>query len=152
MDTRKRIGRPATHESRGRFRRGRLPAGLLASAAFVLAVAGCGGSSSSTSSDTGASQASSTPAAGGAASASAKVDIANFKYNPPTITIKTGGTVTWTNSDATSHTATDQAGGSFDTGTLKKGQSKQETFSRAGTFSYVCLFHPFMHGTVRVVG
>lgn len=83
----------------------------------------------------------------------AKVDIANFDYSPKTVTVKTGGTVTWTNTDGANHTATQSPGGSgFDTGTLSKGDSKTETFKTPGTYQYICLFHAFMHGTVKVVG
>ena len=34
------------------------------------------------------------------------VDIAGFAFSPGTITVKVGDTITWTNSDAVSHTAT----------------------------------------------
>ena len=73
--------------------------------------------------------------------------IKDFSFGPSSVTVHAGDTVTWTNAGPSAHTAT---GKGFDTGTLKKGQSGSHTFSQAGTFSYVCTIHPFMHGTVVV--
>ena len=80
----------------------------------------------------------------------ARVEISNFKYAPAAITVKAGGTVTWTNRDSAPHTATAKANSAFNTDTLKQGQSKQITLSKPGTYQYTCLFHPFMSGTVVV--
>jgi plastocyanin len=77
--------------------------------------------------------------------------ISDFRFAPATITIHVGDSITWTNNGPTDHTATAKDG-SFDTGTLKKGQSASHTFTRAGTFAYICSLHPFMHGTVVVLG
>jgi plastocyanin len=65
--------------------------------------------------------------------------------------VKAGGTVTWTNEDSAQHTATDdKSTPPFDTGTLDQGDSKKVTFKKAGTYPYICTFHPFMKGTVVV--
>jgi plastocyanin len=139
--------------------RHRIPALALTVIAGLVPLAGCGSDNSSSgdsqpaadSGTTGATQ----PAGGGGASApaaqNATVDISDFKYGPATVTVKTGGTVEWTNNDTAPHTATaeDQ---SFDTGSLDQGDSAKVTFDKAGTFAYVCSFHPFMHGTVEVTG
>jgi plastocyanin len=117
----------------------------------ALAVAGCGGGGGYGGS--GSSSGGAAPAAnsGGGASAAAKVTIADFKYGPDPVQVKSGGSITWTNSDSTPHTATDTADKSvLDTGTLNQGDSKTVTFEQPGTFQYTCLFHPFMHGTVTV--
>jgi plastocyanin len=76
--------------------------------------------------------------------------ISDFKFTPASITIHVGDTVTWVNNGPSEHTATanDQ---SFDTGLLKKGASASHTFTQAGTFTYICTIHPFMHGTVVVL-
>jgi LPXTG-motif cell wall-anchored protein len=79
------------------------------------------------------------------------VTISGFAFHPPSVTIHVGDTVTWTNNDAIAHTAT-AGDGSFDTGTLSKGQSGSHTFTKAGTFAYICSIHPNMHGTVVVQG
>ena len=78
------------------------------------------------------------------------VTIADFSFSPGTITIHVGDTVTWTNNGPSAHTATSQDGG-FDTGVLQKGSSASHTFTRAGTFSYICQIHPFMHGRIVVL-
>jgi plastocyanin len=76
--------------------------------------------------------------------------ISDFKFAPATITVHVGDSITWTNDGPSPHSATAN-NGSFDNGVLKKGQSASHTFSQAGTFTYFCSVHPFMHGTVVVV-
>ena len=78
------------------------------------------------------------------------VTIADFSFTPATITIHVGDTVTWTNHGPSAHTATAD-NGSFNTGVLQKGQSASHTFTTAGTVTYICSIHPFMHGTVVVL-
>jgi len=77
------------------------------------------------------------------------VQIKDYVYRPSTLTMSAGTRVTFTNRDADAHTAT-AASPAFDTGTLKPGQSATVTLSARGTYSYICQFHPFMHGTLRV--
>ena len=83
------------------------------------------------------------------ASASASVTISDFKFTPDTVTVNEGDSVTWTNDGPTVHTATAEDG-SFDTGTLRKGESGSATFTAAGTINYICSPHPYMKGTVIV--
>jgi plastocyanin len=88
-----------------------------------------------------------------AAPKSVKVEIASFKFAPATIKVAKGGSITWTNHDSAPHTATakdDAARASFNTDTLKKGEGKSVTFDETGSYEYLCLFHPFMTGTVIV--
>ena len=88
----------------------------------------------------------------GAHAASDPADtIADYSFSPATITVNVGDTVTWTNQGKQPHTAT-ASDGSFNTGTLHTGQSGSHTFTKAGTFAYICSIHPFMHGTVVVQG
>jgi hypothetical protein len=83
------------------------------------------------------------------AAASSSVAIKNFLFSPRSISIHVGDTVTWTNQDSAEHTATAKDG-SFDTGTLKKGQSGFHKFTKAGSIAYICSVHPSMKGTVVV--
>jgi LPXTG-motif cell wall-anchored protein len=83
------------------------------------------------------------------ASSSATVTISDFKFTPDTVTVNEGDTVTWNNDGPTPHTATADDG-SFDTGTLKKGESGSATFTSAGTITYYCQPHPYMKGKVVV--
>src|SRR5215208_3638946 len=77
------------------------------------------------------------------------VTIAGFAYDPATITVSVGDSVTWTNNDGAGHTATAD-NGSFDTGTIGDGASGSVTFPAAGTFAYHCTIHSSMTGTVVV--
>ena len=81
--------------------------------------------------------------------ASASVTITDYKFTPDTVTVNEGDTVTWTNEGPTVHTATAEDG-SFDTGTLNKGESGSATFTSAGTINYICSPHPYMKGKVIV--
>lgn len=76
------------------------------------------------------------------------VDIANFAFHPPTLRIKRGGRVAFTNSSNVTHTAT--RAGSFDTHRIKPGTSAVVSFNRKGTFAYHCKIHPFMKGKIVV--
>jgi amicyanin len=82
------------------------------------------------------------------AAAPGKVSIANFAFDPAALTVKSGSTVTWTNNDVVAHTVTftDVA----NSPTLNRGDKFSRTFTKAGTYSYICSIHPFMHGTVVV--
>jgi plastocyanin len=77
------------------------------------------------------------------------VEIKNFAFTPPSLTVPVGTTVTWTNNDTAAHTVT-AAGGAFDSGNLSPGQSFSFTFDQAGSFAYACNYHPNMQGTVVV--
>jgi hypothetical protein len=69
-------------------------------------------------------------------------------YTPPSITVRVGDTVTWTNCAAVGHTATSN-GGLWDSGTLAPGQTFAFTFPTAGNFPYYCRLHGHT-GTVVV--
>jgi plastocyanin len=76
-------------------------------------------------------------------------------YDPSPANVAVGTTVTWTNDDATLHTATSGTpdsgpSGEFDSSYLAKGKTFQHTFDKAGTFDYYCTLHPFMIGQVVV--
>lgn len=83
------------------------------------------------------------------AAADPAASIVDFSFSPQTITIHVGDTVTWTNSGQQPHSATADDH-SFDTGILRHGQSGSHTFTKAGTFSYFCIVHPYMKGTIVV--
>lgn len=79
----------------------------------------------------------------------ASVSIQNFAFSTPTIKIKKGASVTWTNLDSTPHTATSDAG-SFSSARLAQGASYSFTFNTVGSFPYHCQPHPSMKGTIIV--
>jgi amicyanin len=87
----------------------------------------------------------------GPAVSTRSVKISGFAFGPARITVKVGATVTWTNGDQDPHTVTSQGGdGPLKSGTLGNGDTFQYTFTKAGTYDYLCTIHPFMTGTVVV--
>jgi len=85
------------------------------------------------------------------AAMSAQVHVANFTFQQPTITVKVGTTVTWTNDDDIPHTvvAVDR---SFKSKVLDTGDRFSFTFAKPGEFAYFCSLHPHMTGKVIVSG
>jgi plastocyanin len=95
-----------------------------------------------------AARSSSSPApASEAKKASASVEMRDYEFVPATVTIAVGDTVRWTNKGDEEH---DADGNGIETGTLQPGDSGSQTFGMAGTYKYVCTFHPNMKGTVLV--
>lgn len=87
-------------------------------------------------------------ASGATASGAKSIDINHFAFHPPTLRIKKGGKIAFTNSSSVTHTAT--RAGSFDTGRIKPGTTKTVQFNQKGTFAYHCKIHPFMKGKIVV--
>jgi plastocyanin len=81
----------------------------------------------------------------------ATIAIGDRVFRPRDVTVIAGGSVTWRNDDDREHTATSSSR-SFDTGVLSPGESARESFPNPGTFSFLCLIHPDMTGTVTVAG
>jgi plastocyanin len=81
--------------------------------------------------------------------ATATVSVRDFSFQPQTITIRVGDTVTWVNGDTAAHTATST--GNWDTGTFGIGSSRTVAFTKAGTYPYFCVLHSIMFGTVVVL-
>lgn len=75
------------------------------------------------------------------------ISVANFAFNPATMTINQGDTVAWTNQDSAPHQIW---GSDFKSGVLSNGQSFSFTFSKTGTFDYICSIHQSMKGQVLV--
>jgi plastocyanin len=78
-----------------------------------------------------------------------QVDIVEFVYEPEEVTVAAGTTVTWTNQDKAPHTSTARDD-SFDTRTLKMGDSGEIVLDTPDTYEYFCRFHQFMNGTIEV--
>ena len=90
------------------------------------------------------------PEATDASAEGSAVTIQGFAYNPPTVEIPAGGSVTWTNEDNAPHTATGLDRDALQSGTIAFGESYTQTFDTAGTYEYFCEFHPNMEGSVVV--
>jgi plastocyanin len=80
------------------------------------------------------------------------ISISNNAFSLPTLTVKKGSAVTWTNEDATDHTITadQQSPDAPASQAFSLGQSFVFTFQKPGTYSYHCTFHSTMKGTVIV--
>ena len=73
----------------------------------------------------------------------------SFCPTPTTLHVKVGQTVTWTNDDQLDHTVT--SGFGYWAGeTLAPQQSFSHRFDEAGSYTYYCMLHPGMAGTVIV--
>ncbi len=98
-----------------------------------------------------------TPAATAAAAVSVMLtqpagDPQQWHFQPPMVTVKAGGTVTWTNPKGNEiHTVTADDGKSFDSNVLSAGDMFNHTFLAPGTFAYHCTLHNWMKGVVTVV-
>src|SRR5690348_14316940 len=84
-----------------------------------------------------------------ARAATASVNIQNIAFNPASITVNAGDTVTWTNNDQVNHTVTSDTAGIFNMSSAP-GSTVSFTFNTPGTFTYHCNIHSNMHGTVVV--
>jgi plastocyanin len=120
----------------------------LSTAAALAALAACGGPSAAAPS---AEHPMSMPAPVATAAlqpvAASTVTIANFAFSPAAATVPAATTVTWTNNDSAPH---DISGGPLHSPALSQGQTWSYTFSKAGTYSYICSIHPNMTGSVTV--
>ena len=125
-------------------------ANIAMAAACVALIAGCGGGGDA---DRPAA-ASATPAPAGdapkAAARTARVAMKGFAFAPARATVATGGRVTWSDEDASNHTVTFADDAVRDVDNLRPGKRASVTFRKAGTYPYLCDFHPTMTGTVVV--
>jgi plastocyanin len=89
-----------------------------------------------------------TPTPTTASSSGNSVSIMNFSFSPNSLTVKVGTKVTWTNHDSVTHTVTANQG-AFNSPVLP-GNSFSFTFTKAGTYAYHCMIHPYMMATIVV--
>ena len=83
------------------------------------------------------------------AARSAGIEIKEFTYSPPQLTVPRGTTVTWTNHDEEPHTIT-SAQGEFGSTGLSHDEHFSQTFTRPGRYAYFCALHPHMKAVVTV--
>ena len=84
-----------------------------------------------------------------AAPPAAAVQIGNFTFKNPVVTVKPGTTVTWINDDDIPHTVVSKDG-VFKSKVLDTGDHFAFTFAKAGQFGYFCSLHPHMTGMIVV--
>lgn len=108
-----------------------------ASLLLVAAIAGCGSGGSG----------------GGGPVATSEVDLPpSYRFAPEDISVTTGTTVTWTNSDNFSHSVQFLDGGlPTEPLVMAPGETATFTFDSPGVFNYQCHLHPRdMTGSVTV--
>jgi plastocyanin len=114
--------------------------------AGALALGACGSSKSSgTKSTGGSSSTSTTKSANGI-----QVQMKGIAFQPGTITVKVGQTITWTNEDSVQHDVVSTSGEKIQSSLFGKGGTFSFTPKKAGTIAYVCTVHPGMKGTIVV--
>jgi plastocyanin len=89
-------------------------------------------------------------AGSGSSTSGTTVTIKNFRFEPKTLTVKVGTTVTFVNKDDTTHTATSSDGSTLDSQRLPTNQSYMVTFTNVGTYKYMCDIHQYMSGSIIV--
>lgn len=126
----------------------RLAAGLMLS----VVLAACGGSSSGGSSDDMVHNAPEPGATQTATSGTPTVTIEGFAFHPSTLVINKGMKVRFVQKDPIPHNVVGNGDSAFIKSPLlkKSGESYTVTFSKTGTFSYICTIHPNMQGRVIV--
>jgi plastocyanin len=79
------------------------------------------------------------------------VDIRDYRFVPPTLKIRTGTTVRWTNSEKrTTHSILFAGAGGVESERLFPGDSWERRFERPGSYPYTCGPHPEMKGLIEV--
>ncbi len=114
----------------------------------LLVVSACSSTSSSGSPAPAPSTASPTATAGGELTQIAAVT--GDRFSPSAVTVHVGDSVKVVSTDAAK--GHDFVGPGFNSGNLDQGQSFTTTFSKAGTFAFVCTYHEKqgMTGTITV--
>jgi plastocyanin len=80
-----------------------------------------------------------------------EIEIKDFHFNPQTLTVKSGETITWTNRDEEPHTVVSVEKQFKKSPPLDTDQSFTVTAGAPGTYTYFCSVHPKMTGTIVVV-
>ncbi len=87
---------------------------------------------------------------------SVTVEIKDFSFNPASLAINIGDTVTWVNKDSAPHRvvfSSSPSGSSqteFDSLNIATGGTASHKFATAGDYSYYCSIHPSMKGSITV--
>lgn len=79
------------------------------------------------------------------------ITINNYAFHPASLTVAKGTTVVWINEDDDVHTIKGKDGPEMlQSPALATGARFGFTFSRPGTYHYICTVHPYMHGIIVV--
>jgi plastocyanin len=78
-----------------------------------------------------------------------KIIIKKFKFEPNSLSVHVGDTVTWINEDFVPHTATADEG-DWTTKGLEQGQSETLVVTADMTLSYFCAYHTHMKAKLTI--
>ena len=78
-----------------------------------------------------------------------KITITSSAYSPASLTVVSGSTVTWINSDAMAHTVTTEDG-NINSGDIAPGSSFSKAFMATGTYNYHDAHNTALTGVVIV--
>ncbi|MBD0673547.1 cupredoxin domain-containing protein [Streptomyces sp. CBMA156] len=113
----------------------------LSAALLALALGACSSSPAGSHAPAGSS---------GPAPSGARITIKDFRFQPATLTVPPGQSITVVNEDSTAHTVTADDR-SFDTKAVSGGASAAFTApAKAGSYPYICAIHQYMHATLTV--
>ncbi len=105
------------------------------------------------SSDRGDQPAATNATSGGASTGKVELRIKDFAFQPATLKVTVGDTITVINEDDAKHTVTsgtrDNPDGTFDV-QIDGGATETFTIDAAGTYPYICTIHPGMKGMIEV--
>ena len=73
------------------------------------------------------------------------IHMRDSSFSPETASVKVGDTVGFFNDDEVPHNVT---GNEFKSNNIAGGKSWQYTVTKAGTYVFVCTYHPWMKGTI----
>jgi plastocyanin len=76
-------------------------------------------------------------------------DVISWRYDPASLSVSVGTTVTWVNQGTTAVTVT-SPDGLFDSESIGPGASFSYTFDTPGTYRNICVPYPHMKGEITV--
>jgi amicyanin len=79
-----------------------------------------------------------------------RIEIKDFAFDPPVLTVKSGDTITWINRDDEPHTVVSVEKQFKKSPALDTDQVFSVTAAAPGTYTYFCSVHPKMTGTIVV--
>lgn len=79
-----------------------------------------------------------------------KIEIKDFNFHPPILTVKAGEKIVWVNRDEEPHTVVSVENQFKKSSALDTGDEFTITADAPGTYTYFCSVHPKMTGTIIV--
>jgi plastocyanin len=90
-------------------------------------------------------------ATGGLHAGEQTIEINDYRFLPPALTVPPGTNVTWVNHDEEPHRVVGKEM-AFRSPALDTDERYSVTFTKPGNYRYFCSIHPKMMGTVTVLG